>query len=137
TVTKAVAARIRAVTGKWLEKCRDFLIEADGGCCHAVIGEDDDRMLYAVVVGWGQTGDGTEYTPTCKIGRQPSNSIMQCDFDIDFEMPWGGPCGDVDDTREEIGLKPMTAREWDRLAAEMRKQARRIWRTYAVKDDNY
>ena len=36
-----------------------------------------------------------------KLGYQPDNSIMQCDYDIDWLMPYS-PDGDVDDMSESI-----------------------------------
>jgi len=82
---------------------------------------------------------------------------MQCDLDVDFEMPYvteqmakddPGLCeGGVDDTIEEVECEkivnrkswrwssPIGYRGWDRLAARMRKVARRVYRDWRGCDE--
>lgn len=98
-----------------------------------------------------------------KIAWQTFNSGMQCDFDVDWDMPWNTPeyCdrenarlkaegkysewnrfveGDVYDTTETIELKqgrrtPAGYRDWNALAAYIRKTARIVAR-YAKEVDS-
>ena len=91
-----------------------------------------------------------------KIGRQTRNNIMQCDLDVDFETPYAPDTGDVDDTLEEVECEkvvhksykrggktrrpwrwsdPAGYRDWDALAARMRKVARRVYRDWRGHDE--
>lgn len=74
----------------------------------------DDKNDWAIVLGWA---DGFEEDPTdpclsgtwricAKLAYQPSNSIMQCDFDIDWLMPYDEETMEVDDN--EISIYPDT-----------------------------
>lgn len=56
---------------------------------------------------------------------------MQCDLDVDFEMPYDPETGDVDDTLHVLDPAPETKRGWEREATVARKEARRIWREWA------
>ena len=103
---------------------------------------------------------GVKYRPiwkiAWKIGRQTHNNLMRCDFDVDFEMPYVTEAmakadpklceGDVDDTCEEVfadnrpGIiggwtSPKGYRDWNALAAYMRKTARRVWRDWKDNDE--
>ena len=137
------------VTGKWLKGCYKWLVNEDCGCCHLVFGTTANHEV-CVCVGW--TDDGTEDGKIAwKIGWQKFNNGMQTDLDIDFDMPWNTQeycdkmnarltaeerkrgdryCeGDVCDTNELIELKaggtvPVGYRDWDALAARIRKTAR-------------
>jgi hypothetical protein len=100
-----------------------------------------------------------------KIARQTHNNAMQCDYDIDFEMPYVTAYmaavdpelveGDVDDTNSDIVLKwgkvvtkgrnghiesmrlgaPVYYRSWDDFAKFVRKIARRVWRDWRANDE--
>ena len=65
---------------------------------------------WAIVLGWA---DGFDYSIQDKFKRksyrlcakfayQSSNSMMQCDYDIDWLIPYNKDSGDVDDT--EVGI---------------------------------
>ena len=65
------------------------------GTYHWKLGEDD-RFTWAIVLGWqgGYESDvddayknGT-YRLCAKLAFQPKNSIMQCDYDVDWYMPY-------------------------------------------------
>ena len=178
------------VTGRELKKWWEWLAREQAGCC-SVNFASTDKYRYCVCMGW-QSGYGPaddekwfdEYgaphkafcppvTPgeanagwrICwKIGRQTHNNIMQCDYDIDFEMPYvtekmakDDPelCeGDVDDTNADIPLKwgkvttgrngriksmrlgaPVGYRSWEGFAKYVRRVARRVWRDWRDHDD--
>ena len=139
-------------TGKWLKGCYKWLVKEDCGCCHLVIGTTAKHNV-CVCVGW--TDDGTKDGKVAwKIGWQTFNNAMQTDLDIDFDMPWNTKAycdrmnaklkaegkysrniryveGEVYDTEETIELKegkttPQGYRDWNALAAYVRKTARNV-----------
>ena len=139
-------------TGKWLKGCYGWLVKQDCGCCHLVIGTTAKHNV-CVCVGWTDCGGGT-YKVAWKIGWQKFNNCMQTDLDLDFDMPWNTKAycdrmnaklkakgeyskynryveGDVYDTEEPIELKegkttPQGYRDWNALAAFVRKTARKV-----------
>lgn len=136
---------LNKLTGKTVREWYAWLRKEDQGCC-SVWFESTDKYRYCVCMGWHDCGDG--WKVAWKIGRQTHNNIMQCDFDVDFEMPCNPETGDVDDTLEEVECEkivhpkswrwssPKGYRGWDRLAACMRKTARRVYRDWRYKDDD-
>jgi len=125
---------LRKVTGKWVRESVDWLDAKGCGCC-SICYATTAKYRYCVCIGWHDYGD--RWNIAWKIGRQTRNNAMQCDLDVDFEMPW--PCnrqGDVYDTLREI-LGPVGPRRifWDRMAAEMRKDARKVFAFFKDKDD--
>lgn len=182
---------LKEVTGKALKKWWEQLVREQKGCC-SVRFASTMKYRYCVCMGW-QSGyrpvsderwygkDSRPRPAFCppvdpkeqdegwricwKIGRQTHNSIMQCDYDIDFEMPYvtaamskADPVlvkGDVDDTNEDIVLKwgkvvakgrngrvesmrlgaPVGYRSWEDLAKDVRRTARRVWRDWRDNDD--
>lgn len=139
------------VTGKWLKGCYKWLVKEDCGCCHLVFGTTAKHNV-CVCVGWTDY-DGKDKV-AWKIGWQTFNSAMQTDLDIDFDMPWNTKAycdkmnaelkakdeygkynryveGEVYDTEETIELKegkttPRGYRDWNTLAAFVRKTAREV-----------
>ena len=182
---------LKEVTGKTLREWYEGLVREQKGCC-SVHFASTGKYRYCVCMGW-QSGygpaseekwvgkDGRLWPAFCppvtpgeekggwricwKIGRQTHNSITQCDYDIDFEMPYvtakmaeadpGLVEGDVDDTNEDIVLKwgkvlakdrngcvklmrlgaPVGYRSWNDLAGRVRKTARRVWRDWKDNDE--
>ena len=181
---------LKNVTGKELKKWWEWLAREQEGCC-SVHFASTEKYRYCVCMGWlsgyvpasketwlGK--DGRTRPAFCppvapeeekfgwricwKIGRQTHNNIMQCDYDIDFEMPYVTEAmakadpelceGDVDDTNSDIVLKwgkvvtgrngriksmrlgaPVYYRSWEDLAKYVRKIARRVWRDWRDHDD--
>lgn len=130
-------AALKDVTGKWLRESFTWLVKEQAGCCSICFATNDTHN-YAVCVGWHSYDDERQPDGTLKeiwevawkIGRQTTNNAMQCDFDVDFEMPYDRETGDVDDTCETIvvrGGKPDGYKSWDDLAAYVRKTAKRVW----------
>ena len=139
-ITKYTRRSIAKCTGVWLKGCIDWLVKTQGGCCHITF-DVDAKDDYCICVGWhdytGDPKDGdSRYKLAWKIGRQSIRNVMQCDFDIDFEMPYNPETGDVDDTLHILDPLPKTKRDWEREATLARKEARRIWREWAEEEDN-
>lgn len=125
---------LKDVTGKFVKESVKWLKKEQMGCC-SICFATDVKYNYAVCIGWHDLGDN--WSIAWKIGRQTTNNIMQCDFDIDFEMPYSDESGDVDDTLETIevvGGKPVGYRSWADLAAYMRKVAQRVWWDWAEEE---
>lgn len=115
--------KIDILDGKMLHDWYSDLQKSHEGCWHLRFAWDDN-YVYSVCMGW-TTGDDKAVI-ACKIGRQTHNNCMQCDLDIDFEMPYNEETDDVDDTWREVSAEE----DWDTLAKELRSDARRIWKTY-------
>jgi len=171
---------LKELTGKKLKEWWEWLVREQAGCC-SIYFADTDKYRYCVCVGWHKVdvddgpgepvkvGKSTLHTRKSheewriywKIGRQTHNNAMQCDFDVDFEMPYVTEAmakadpklceGDVDDTLEEIevpgldllgknvkmldaGRHPVGYRSWNELATQMRKTARRVYRGWKGHD---
>jgi hypothetical protein len=86
----------------------------DNGTYHWNLEVDDNNNQWAIVLGW-QDGYEEEPEDDCtdgtwrlcaKLAYQPTNSIMQCDYDIDWLMPYDEETGEVDDN--EIPIYPNT-----------------------------
>ena len=127
---------LKDVTGKFARSSVEWLHARQMGCC-SICFATDDRYNYSVCIGWHDGSHGWEVA--WKIGRQTTNNIMQCDLDVDFEMPYSDESGDVDDTLETIEVvkgKPVGYRSWAELASHMRDEARRVWHDWKeVSDD--
>jgi len=178
------------VTGKELKKWWEWLAREQEGC-YSVHFASTEKYRYCVCMGWRSgygpasdekwrgkdgklrqafcppvtSGDEEDGWRICwKIGRQTHDNVMQCDYDIDFEMPYvtekmakDDPelCeGDVDDTDSDIVLKrgkvtmgrngriksmrlgaPVGYRSWEDFAKYVRRIARRVWRDWKDNDD--
>lgn len=71
------------------------------GTCHLHLGTDDNNNDWAIVMAYmDYDGDGERLY--AKLAYQPSNSIMQCDYDLDWIMPYDENTGDVWDTEIEV-----------------------------------
>lgn len=155
------------LTGKMVKEWYEWLLKEGMGCCSRPFAITD-KYRYCVCMGWHNYGDVKPWSDkdeygadgfrvAWKIGRQTLNNIMQCDLDVDFEMPYVTKAmakadpelceGDVDDTLEEVECEkivhpkswrwssPKGYRDWDALAARMRKVARRVWRNWKDNDE--
>ena len=127
--------KLGKIDGKTLKSWVAWLKDQDCGCCHIAIGLTDKHEV-DVCVGWHDYGDGWKIC--WKIGWQTFKNASQCDFDIDFDMPY--PCneyGDVYDTLSEVGeLKAM--KDWNKLAAEINRTAKNVFKCAVEidKDEN-
>lgn len=181
---------LKKVTGKELKKWYEWLVREQAGCC-SVHFASTEKYRYCVCMGWKSgygpasedqwlDDDGKWHQAFCppddskeedkgwricwKIGRQTHDNIMQCDYDIDFEMPYiteamakadpGLVEGDVDDTDSAVVLKwgkvvtgrngsiksmslgaPVYYRSWEDFARYVRKTARRVLRDWRDNDE--
>lgn len=154
---------LKQLTGKMVKEWYEWLRANEEGCCTLWFASTD-KYRYCVCMGWHNLGDGPQsegyshWVVAWKIGRQTHNNIMQCDLDVDFEMPYvteemakADPelCeGDVDDTVETVELRcskhgqngyrhgvPEGYRSWEALATQMRKTARRVFKDWKDHDD--
>lgn len=138
--------KLPKIDGKTLKSWYEWLKEQDCGCCHMKIG-DTELHEVDICMGWHQYEEeckatkvkigSTVFQSRCvkpvwkiawKIGWQTFNNGMQCDLDVDFDMPW--PCNeysDVYNTLSEVGeLKTM--KDWNKLAAEINKTAKDVFK---------
>jgi len=80
------------------------------GCYHWHLDIDDDENDWAIVLGW-QDGYGEDPNDPCedegwhlcmKVAFQSKRSIMQCDYDVDWMMPYNEETGEVDNMEVTI-----------------------------------
>lgn len=125
--------KLPKIDGKKLKDWASWLKEKDCGCCHMKIG-DTELHEVDICMGWHRYEEDVDgkcapvWKIAWKIGWQSFNNYMQTDLDIDFDMPW--PCneyGDVYDTLSEVG-EPKTMKDWNRLAAEINRTARDVFK---------
>lgn len=107
------------IDGNLLKAWYTWLKDEDEGCCHKVITKINKYEI-CIVVGWGKNYND-KWSIHWKIGQQPFNNGMQCDFDIDFEMPCYSN-GEVIDTRNEIGETSENF-DWDKFAKTINETA--------------
>ena len=74
----------------------DVTQNADRGTMWYVL-DTIGKNKYVIV--FTREDDGTVFG---KVAYQPVNSIMQCDYDLDWEMPYDKATGEVDDTETDI-----------------------------------
>ena len=106
------------VLAKQLKRAADCLADhkEQGGCFRFNTVEMDDKDInknVSIVLGWQDGYDKEDdnycddsYRLCVKVGYQPVNSMMQCDYDVDFNQVYDKETGDVYDT--EISLYPDT-----------------------------
>ena len=79
-----------------------------------ILGRDTDNNDWAIVLGWADGFDVTEsddctdgtWRLCVKLAYQPWNSVCQCDYDVDWLMPYDEETGEVDDM--EVSIYPNT-----------------------------
>lgn len=94
------------------EAVEDMKKHKHNGTYHWNLDVDDKQNQWAIVLGWSDgfeedpkddCTDGT-YRLCAKLAYQPTNSIMQCDYNIDWLMPYDEETGEVDDN--ELSIYP-------------------------------
>ena len=124
-----------------LDELRDdikWLDERKCGCCYHEVARTDKGTVLCIVVGWS---DGFEEAPAgtpkadgtwricAKVAYQHANNVMQCDFDVDWLMPYDPKTGAVDDTSTSVDGSRHDVK-W------LNEQARRVWKDWRkVLDD--
>ena len=90
-------------------------------CYHHWLGRDYKGNIWALVFGYSDVMDDTEELRG-KVAYQPANSIMQCDYDWDWTMPYDDETGEVDDTELVIGCREdieWLFEQWERIKKEI------------------
>ena len=84
----------------------------DNGTYYWYLHTDENNNDWAIVLGWADGFEAKE-TDDCmdgtwrlctKLAYQPHNSIMQCDYDVDWTMPYDEDTMEVNDN--EISIYP-------------------------------
>lgn len=119
--TQGLAEAIRT-----MEAASDHL-----GCAWVSLAEDR-RMRYVIVVGWADDGEGHDEL-RAKVARQPLDSAMQCDYDIDWEMPYDERTGEVWDT--DVAVSSDDAWDQDWLVGQAGELARTGFRVRFVRQE--
>lgn len=114
---------LKRLNGMTVKRWWEWLNDVQQGCCHLEYAQDD-KYVYSVCMGW--LGDMIAW----KIGRQSHNNAMQCDFDIDFEMPYNEESGEVDDTTAFLGDEF----DWKEVAKDMKREAKRVAEAWIEKE---
>ena len=86
-------------------------------CYHHWLGRDYKGNIWALVFGW----DDEDFI-LGKVAYQPVNSIMQCDYEWDWTMPYDVETGEVDDTELIITGKDdidWLFDQWERIKQEI------------------
>lgn len=78
-----------------LTSLRDNILETKIGVGYLLVAQTA-RHRWAIVIGF------YEDELRCKLAYQTLNSIMQCDYDVDWLMPYNIDTGDVYDNEETI-----------------------------------
>lgn len=112
---------------KDLKEAADYLADnkESSGCYRFHTVEMEDKGInknVSIVLGWQDGYDKEDdnyysdgYRLCVKVGYQPVNSMMQCDYDVDFNQVYDKETGDVYDT--EISLYPDT--DFEKIADEI------------------
>lgn len=82
----------------------------ENGTYYWHLGRDENNNNWAIVLGWANGFEEDEnddyssgtYRLCTKLAYQSNNSIMQCDYDIDWAMPYDEETGEVDDNEVPI-----------------------------------
>ena len=109
------------IDAKTLKGFVEWLKKENCGCCHFRACDTATREI-DICVGWHDCGKCGGWKVCWKIGMQNFNNGMQCDLDIDFDMPYDIVTGEVFDTLEEIACN--TLKDYATLAAWINRQAR-------------
>lgn len=92
-----------------IKQAVDFLLKEKQGCYFKPLKIDNGNNKWGIVIGWGagfdeqkktSFSDG-EYRICSKIAY--NDSALQCDYDIDFTMPYDKETDEVYDTDAELG----------------------------------
>ena len=102
------------LVNKFINAVADMKNTKANGTYHWILGRDENDNDWAIVLGWADGFDAEEndactdgtWRLCVKLAYQPCNSLMQCDYDIDWLMPYDEETGEVDDT--EVSIYPNT-----------------------------
>lgn len=96
------AARREAELCEWfVQSALEATKRRECGCWYHVLDDVEGRypgQTWALAIGWLQDEESPDgFAAYAGVVFQPTNSIMQCDLDVDWQMPIL-ESGDVDDT---------------------------------------
>lgn len=114
-----------------IKQAVEFLLKEKQGCYFKPLKIDNGNNKWGIVIGWGAGFDekektsfsDREYRICSKIAY--NNSALQCDYDIDFVMPYDKETGEVYDTDAELGTD--FEAEALRLSKEFEEVASLFW----------
>ena len=96
----------------FIKSALEALNTREAGCWYHVFEDTENRYpdeTWALVIGWLPDGEALDgYSAYAGIKTQPSNSVMRCDFDVDWQSPLYAD-GSVDDT--ETCIEGMSEKE--------------------------
>lgn len=96
----------------FIKSALEALKTREAGCWYRVLEDPENRYpdeTWALVIGWLPDGEALDgYSAYAGVKTQPSNSVMRCDFDVDWQSPLSED-GSVDDT--ETCIEGMPAQE--------------------------
>ena len=104
----------KMLTKNFTDAVQEMRRTHENGTYYWTLCEDDKGNTWAIVLGWG---NGFEKDPNddcmdgtwricAKLAFQPNNSLMQCDYDIDWLMPYNEETMEVYDN--EMSIYPNT-----------------------------
>lgn len=123
---------------KRFEDAVNHMVTLKEGCYFWWLDTDNEGNNWALVIGWqdgyeedesDDLSDGTWHL-AAKIAYQPYNSIMQCDYDIDWIMPYDKKTNEVWDTDTTVYLKDnhKATVDWLLKQYELMKQTLDCWK---------
>ena len=98
------------LTEKISKAIKEMRSSHDCGTYYWYLGQDDNNNDWAIVLGW-QDGYEEDKNDNCtngtwricmKLAFQPSNSMLQCDYDIDWLLPYNPKTNEVYETEYSI-----------------------------------
>jgi hypothetical protein len=96
----------------FVKSALEALKTREAGCWYRVLEDPENRYpdeTWALVIGWLPDGEALDgYSAYAGVKTQPSNSVMRCDFDVDWQSPLCDD-GSVDDT--ETCIEGMSEKE--------------------------
>lgn len=119
------------IKAKEIKQAVDFLLKEKEGCYFKPLKIDNGNNKWGIVIGWGAGFDEQEktsfsdgeYRICSKIAY--NDNALQCDYDIDFVMPYDKETGEVYDTDTELGTD--FEAEALRLSKEFEEVASLFW----------
>lgn len=85
----------------FIKSALEALKTREAGCWYHVLSDAENRYpdeTWALVIGWLPDGEALDgYSAYAGIKTQPASSVMQCDFNVDWQSPLCAD-GSVDDT---------------------------------------
>lgn len=104
---------IQKLTKEFIEAVEEMKTQKEG-VYYWILPIDDDKNDWAIVLGYSNGFDENEqdeftdgtWRLCAKFAYQPNNSMLQCDYNVDWLMPYDEVTGDVDD--REVSIYPST-----------------------------